>query len=342
MKIKENLFKDKKNIYLLIGIISIILLIIVLNCFGKDKESLTKLTEIDKYVHSFNRYYNIDKVINEGFLPNTTNMKNIFSDNCEKGDQILIENGKLKYIPKTDEMDEYECKVWYQKLVDSYNDLNEEIVSIFFNNFSELYYYFSVATKRAVYSMEDDGSNKINKLFSLNEGDNREIESIYPVYESSVDCDFLYNIAINYKNNPNTDLIYTEGGLPKVKPLKEYYKKESVIYRSDNCGDYFASTKYPSLGVNIDRELLTSREEYNVFNDPKTNKPLKIKEVFDFQKAWLLVTNDNQLYLFAGENYHYLGTIKNIEHKLGLNGYNLLELSIELTNGQKYNYKGNV
>jgi len=94
------------------------------------------------------------------------------------------------------------------------------------------------------------------------------------------------------------------------------------------------------LGVNIDRELLTSREEYNVFNDPKTNKPLKIKEVFDFQKAWLLVTNDNQLYLFAGENYYYFGTVKNIEHKLGLNENNLLELSIELTDGQKYNYKG--
>lgn len=340
MKIKENLFKDKKNIYLLIGIISIILLIIVLNCFGKDKESLTKLTEIDKYVHSFNRYYNIDKVINEEFLPSSIDTKRSFLDNCEKGDQLLIENGKLKYIPKTDVMDEYECKKWYQKLVDSYNDLNEEIVSIVFNNFSELYYYFSVATKRAVYSMKDDGSNKINKLFSLSEGDSREIENVYPAAETLGDCDILYNLAINYKNSQDRDVIYTEGGLTKIKPLKDYYKKESIVYRSDNCGDYFSSTKFPSIGVNIDKELLISRENDNIFKNPTTNKPLIVNEVFDFQKAWLLVTNDNQLYLFAGESYHNLGTIKNIDKKIGSDGYTLLELSIELKNGQKYNYKG--
>ncbi|NLA32558.1 MAG: hypothetical protein GX864_01235 [Mollicutes bacterium] len=86
--------------------------------------------------------------------------------------------------------------------------------------------------------------------------------------------------------------------------------------------------------------MLIHREENNLFKTPKTNKSLIINEVFDFQKAWLLVTNDNQLYLFAGENYYYFGTVKNIEHKLGLNENNLLELSIELTDGQKYNYKG--
>lgn len=342
MKKIASIFKDKKNIYVLIGVILIVfLLIIILNCFGKDKESSTSLTEIDKYVHGFNRYYKIDKQISDNYLLNPLDLKSSFSDKCEKGDQLLIEHGKLKYIPKTDVMDEYECKKTYQSLVDSYNNLNENIVSIAFNRYTEVYEYFSVATARAIYSGDDDyNSNELNKLLALADSDKREIESIYPVEETLGDCDVSYNLAINYKNSQDRDVIYTEDGLTKIKPLKDYYKKESIVYRSDNCGDYFSSTKFPSIGVNIDKELLISRENDNIFKNPTTNKPLIVNEVFDFQKAWLLVTNDNQLFLFAGESYHNLGTIKNIDKKIGSDGYTLLELSIELKNGQKYNYKG--
>lgn len=316
---------------------------------SSSTEAITELNQIERYISNSFKYYNIEDVITNKFIKNEKDISSIENNVCDKNDKLIINNlGQLEYfganLTSVEQPNTF-CSESIISLINISKKIKEKINSfvIAHSDEGESIIRFYLATDKSIYEISE---NKTPLKAIYNENTNRKILKIYLILNpDNPDCIYYQQTGIifenekeNYildKNLESTQIEY------KIIPLNTYFQKQSVIARSDNCGGNIES--FPSLGININEVLLINREEENnKFVDPITKKELKVKELFSFNDSWLIISSDNNIYLFYELGYVNFGQYKKFEYKLisyeNESREYFKSLSIELNNGQKFEY----
>lgn len=314
----------------------------------KKISKVNSLKDIDNKMREHDRtysieYYDINKIINEVYLKKVPNPQTAYYNNCEDGDQLIIRNGKIIYIPKTDVIDKYGCKKYYEEAVKLYNNQNQEIISIIFYENDQIMAYFSIVTKKGIYTLDREKEPyKLKTLFLAKI--NKNISNAYLIPgKDAPDCDLYSFITINYKNDDNIYVLSRKNDVFEQIKIKEFYKNHSVVPVTNSCNANIYNTKYKSLGVNIDKYLTIDLNQNEFFID-LNNQKVKINSIFILYYSWVLITEYNELYYYDEFQFINLGTIKNIDYIINEKekyevtdywGASLKSFSIELTDGQK-------
>lgn len=314
----------------------------------KKISKVNSLKDIDNKMREHDRtysieYYDINKIINEVYLKKVPNPQTAYYNNCEDGDQLIIRNGKIIYIPKTDVIDKYGCKKYYEEAVKLYNNQNQEIISIIFYENDQIMAYFSIVTKKGIYTLDREKEPyKLKTLFLAKI--NKNISNAYLIPgKDAPDCDLYSFITINYKNDDNIYVLSRKNDVFEEIKIKEFYKNHSVVPVTNSCNANIYNTKYKSLGVNIDKYLTINLNQNEFFID-LNNQKVKINSIFNLYYSWVLITEYNELYYYDEFQFINLGTIKNIDYIINEKekyevtdywGASLKSFSIELTDGQK-------
>ena len=314
----------------------------------KKISKVNSLKDIDNKMREHDRtysieYYDINKIINEVYLKKVPNPQTAYYNNCEDGDQLIIRNGKIIYIPKTDVIDKYGCKKYFEEAVKLYNNQNQEIISIIFYENDQIMAYFSIVTKKGIYTLDREKEPyKLKTLFLAKI--NKNISNAYLIPgKDAPDCDLYSFITINYKNDDNIYVLSRKNDVFEQIKIKEFYKNHSVVPVTNSCNANIYNTKYKSLGVNIDKYLTIDLNQNEFFID-LNNQKVKINSIFILYYSWVLITEYNELYYYDEFQFINLGTIKNIDYIINEKekyevtdywGASLKSFSIELTDGQK-------
>lgn len=299
-----------------------------------------KLDDLKPYLKDVTDVYDLDKIIQNEFLLNkstiTKQKSNYLIDKNSK--LFLNSQNKLEYKIVNNEDDLYFEQI--TEWILEYNQLEDKIVSfeVLWSIDEPVLENLLVASEKSIYIIDTNGKAKSIYNFT----DDKKIIGVYRVFGTSYDCIPGYNLAIlcdngvHYIFNKYISNI-TPNGVLNLIPLKEHYKENSIIYRTHSCCyDECDDDKYTYRGINIDKNIfINSKNE--IFKDPVTNELLIVDKIFRNYNDWLVVTEDNKLYLFYKLGYTGFGTLDNLNYDVDEEG-NITFMEIKLVNGQQYTY----
>lgn len=302
---------------------------------------LNLLNESKYYLPS---YYDINSLVKNIYKYISQKPSNSISNICSVDGQLKItNNGKLKYEYFTyNQENEYTdaCINDYENVTKYLNEnINTKIeaLAVVWGIDGDLPHTFYFLTENKIYTIDYNYFNQPEEGFVLlyeESSIKKIIEMKY--FQSGYG---INEVVIRYSNDPNYYFIPENG---YIYNLSNYYKDHSIIGGNAEY-DSLGGSDIHLAGINSDRKMLLSNQDYDFYSDIMTKKDVIVDKLIEFESGWIVLSEDKQLYYFDYESDYLFGKVKNFSVQAGdinLENFskNIFSLSIELEDGQKLDY----
>ena len=300
---------------------------------------------------------NLNSLTNLKDDPSSTTGVCFFIDNYND-ELYLNNNGKLVYrwesefnINDPSNSEEKACVERVDSHINNINDIFDGTLSYFaldahdegdpsiylLNNKNEIYEY-------DLFRDVIVGEDLFSRIYT--EEANKKIMQIgfVPSYDTT-ECTSDNNIIIKYANDDSVYLLIYDSDtkLYSTIDFNQYYEGKTIVSYSNACASTISLISY---GVDIEKKMLVGEydDDYYTINakpyvDLNTKQEVIVKKYFMGYLGWVVISQDDQLYFFGDDIYNY-GKIKDfmIDESFDNGNQIIKSISIELVNGQKFNY----